>query len=132
MWSLLGWQSAESHRCKVFKCTSGAYRLRLHTFCGIHILNRFIWHKCKRNPCYFPCSLCLSGVSPLSQTSLWSTFQKLRNSGMLWKTSGAFDTPSGTPSRHTTVQSTPIHFSVYVLCHPSRVSSEYSLWIIPC
>ena len=87
---------------------------------------------CKGNPCYFLCSLYPSGVPPLSQTSFWSISRKPRNSRMLETTSGAFDTPSGTPSRHTTVQSTPTLFSVYVSCHPSRVPSEYSLWIIPC
>jgi hypothetical protein len=32
--TLLGWQSAESHKCKVFKCTSGADRQSLQTSCG--------------------------------------------------------------------------------------------------
>jgi hypothetical protein len=32
--TLLGWQNAESHECKVFNCTSGTDRQSLHTSCG--------------------------------------------------------------------------------------------------
>ena len=47
-------------------------------------------------------------------------------SGPLQKTSRASAIHPGTSSKHTTVQSTPTLFSVYMSHHPSRVSSEYS------
>ena len=37
------WQSAESHGCKVFKCTSGADRQSLHTSCGKYLHSQWIY-----------------------------------------------------------------------------------------